>query len=616
MQESGHYSIAGFFFQLLASADDALKLYFANTDPNELSAVFTLEKLGQDGIISYPNNHRLRMIQYKYSSTGKELEPTDLRDILIAFRRSILASKVPPADIDCYLTTNRPLCEAAKKWFEGNSAKKMTGHQFRDLLHDGIKAKTKKTLPFTRFHPVFNCLKYDRRDLNKVKSEIESVANSHGMKEHELAIGINNLIGLLTVIASSTTRDLNRQQLIEALVCRTDPLSLTCDRSAEIQKKGVLLFKKMQGATETTLHRGIVSEIAKAAGLHPFILVKGEGGCGKTVTVCDSAIENLRTRGVPPGFVLIVKADQLNRTSVQDAVRSWRNQDENPDQLAWDETMKRLEKANSQRPVLTLYIDGVDERHGRQGLPIKARNFLCELIFAATESIRDGMPTFSVVVSCRRESELSDLGVGGFPFSEKPFPFSVSQFTNGDLSRLAGELKSCPRAGRRIRDHLSTRQTTHGVAPSTEKPVHLDRIDIIRHPVFWRCFTLMSVPEQHSFLDGTAESRDAIALSYVRWFFQKVSDRIGDLPLNAAQVAMKESAKRFLTGNPSREADLNDDWLAPCDAVKCPPTHQMPIFDEAVSAGLIEHERGGNNRKWRWNRPWLCEYFARESING
>jgi len=166
LQESGHYSIAGFFFQLLASANDALKLYCADTDPESLSAVFTVELFGQDGHISYPDSGRLRMIQYKYSSTGAPLEPSDLREILIAFKRSIEDAKVSPSSVDCYLTTNRPLSISAESWFEEGSAKAMAKGEFRDILHAGIAAKIKKTLPYTKFHPIFERLKYDLRDLN------------------------------------------------------------------------------------------------------------------------------------------------------------------------------------------------------------------------------------------------------------------------------------------------------------------------------------------------------------------------------------------------------------------------------------------------------------------
>jgi len=276
-----------------------------------------------------------------------------------------------------------------------------------------------------------------------------------------------------------------------------------------------------------------------------------------------------------------------------------------------------LERAFAKRPVLTLYIDGVDEKYGNQGLPAEARSVLCEMIREATGSCLNGSPYFGLVLSCRDERDLRGLGGGGFPLAQQPTVFTVSEFSNGELLSLARRYQGCPRIARRIQDHLAIRQTTRRVAasneaPSNEVPVDPDRIEIIRHPVFWRCFTeILSEMEQHSFLDGTPESKASIANSYIEWFFQKVNARIGTVTLNATHVAMRNSAKRFLTGNPEREADLYDDWLTPCESAGCPETHRMPIFYEAVSAGLIE-PNGPSSVKWRWKRPWLCEYFANE----
>lgn len=353
-----------------------------------------------------------------------------------------------------------------------------------------------------------------------------------------------------------------------------------------------------------------MSDIAEAAAQHPFVVVVGEGGCGKTVTVCDAAIDNLSTVGVPPGFAMVVKAHKLNRCSIQDTVRRWVNQLENPDMFAMDQTLARLEKAIPLFPVLTLYIDGVDERHGWQDLSTEARDFLCELIYSAQDSVRNGMPRFSVVVTCRHERELQGIGGGGFPLAAMPVSYSVSEFKLGDLAELAKKLGGCPRVGRRINDHISTRQGISYAAPSIEAPVDPERIEIIRHPVFWRCFEGLSDLQKHCFLDGIPDSLEEIATSYINWFFRKVSARVGDLQLNAAQTAMRYAATRFVSNDPFREADLREDWLGPCESAQCPSTHRMPIFQEAVSAGLIESE--GSKEKWRWKRPWLCEYFAKE----
>ena len=64
-----------------------------------------------------------------------------------------------------------------------------------------------------------------------------------------------------------------------------------------------------------------------------------------------------------------------------------------------------------------------------------------ELLYEATDSVRDGMPYSSVVVACRSEGELSGPCGGAFPLAEKPISYSGSEISNGDLPRLANELR-------------------------------------------------------------------------------------------------------------------------------------------------------------------------------
>jgi hypothetical protein len=192
LKESGHYSIAGFFFQLLASAGDAMKIYFSDES---------------------------------------------------------------------------------------------------------------KEYPYTVLYPIFRNLEYEHRDLAAAQSQITEIADRHGMHDHEVQTGINTIVGFLNEVAKSPgEREITRQLLIEKLVGRPDPVSLTSDRSLCLQQNAVTHFKDHETQRATTIDRTVYGDIASAASLHPFVLVKGEGGCGKSVAVSEAARLNLASRGASARF--------------------------------------------------------------------------------------------------------------------------------------------------------------------------------------------------------------------------------------------------------------------------------------------------------------------------
>ncbi|WP_404307994.1 hypothetical protein [Neorhodopirellula lusitana] len=559
----------------------------------------------------YPDGGRKRLIQYKYSSVGTEIGPEDLREILCAFRRSVDTAKLDPKDVEFYLTTNRQLNDNAADWF----SKITSRDEFKTRLHNGVKKKKNLAkLPFTKLYPIFRNLTHDHRDLDAIKDQIAKVSDRHGMLPNEVKMGVDAVVGHLKGVASSSgDRIVNRQVLLEKLLGRGNPLSLSEDDSITLQQNEVSGFKNRETQGVSTVSRAVMSDIAEAAGVHPFVLVKGAGGCGKSVAVCDSASRAFESLTIAPGFALIVKASELERTSIQTAVARWRQQVENPDQNDFRRSIGRLRLASSVLPTMTIYVDGVDERMGQQGLTAESRELLSNLIDEAIASVQNGVPGLSVVVSCRTQEDLdSILGGGGFALAAKPHPVSVLEFDDDEILNVVRDLGGDTIVKERIESHLRLRRGKIGdQIPSGDAPIAADRMDTIRHPVLWRCFAQLADADQHAFLGGESEAAGKLAARYIDWFYRKVNARIGPLALNAARIALSFSAERFANDS-SREATLVDDWIKPCSDAGCPPIHQMPIFEEAISAGLIER-RGG---QWRWLRPWLCEWIANgEAVN-
>ncbi|WP_040769170.1 hypothetical protein [Novipirellula maiorica] len=431
MKESGHYSIAGFFFQLLASASDALKLYFSDESKDEPIAVFSVEKLGQDGVIRpiCGNSGKIKLIQYKYSSEGRMLGPNDLRKILEAFRKSVEASGLPARDFEFCLTTNRVLDAEAKAWMKTGKSKE----KFKVYLHKNLSVDSAKEYRHTVLYPIFRSMEYDHRDLAACENEITKIADRHGMHDHEIQAGINTIVGFLNEVArSSGERKVNRQLLLKKLVGHSDPVSLTSERSLGVQLDAVKLYKDRETQRTITIDRTVYNDIANAARCYPFVLVQGEGGCGKSVAVSEAARLNLESREHPPGFAIVVKAAELGQTSIQLAVKSWRKQVENPDQTEWELSIARLRRAKPDPPILAIYVDGIDERHGLQGLPSEARSVLSRLIFDAT--------TIFATIMCRDLAlslcaEITRTYVGSLVGSRLPRSPSRSRSRSLSLTR-------------------------------------------------------------------------------------------------------------------------------------------------------------------------------------
>ena len=608
--ESGHYSIAGFFFQLLASANDALKLFLVEDDQNNPTAVFEIERLGQDAV-AYPDNGRPRLIQYKYSSVGAELGPTELRDILIAFKKSLGDGDLNANDVDLYLTTNRKLNSGSDDW---NKAKSAT--EFKSLLHDGVSEEVLTKLPYTLLWPIFQRLVISQLGPDDANSRIVSIGKQYGMLHHEIESGIQKVIGLLVQTASSPgSRSLNRTKLIEALVQYPSPYQLNGKVSADLQKGEVLSFRDNetqfpQTKLKQTISRSISSQIALSTMSHPLVIVKGDGGVGKSVAMSDAALINLGDPKQPPTFALILKAADLERSSVQSAVKRWRNQNYNPDGNDLRQCLERLGGVSSFLPTIAVYVDGIDERGGFQSLSFDARQSLMGLIQSANApSLADGTHSLSIVLSCRTEAELEGLGGGGFSPACSLMRISVGDFDHDELEALSTNLQGDAAVANRFKAHLSIGHSRRTVPKqSTLAPINPLRWKLLSRPIIWRFFAQLSDAQKHAFLDGAKDALEALANEYKKWFFNKVEQRLGQR--DWAKSAFRSVAERLDKGkNPLQETYLND-WVVPLRTIHCPDVYHRQLFDEGLSAGIFEII-DTENLIWQWKHDWLRDSFAK-----
>jgi len=606
LNESGHYSIAGFFFQLLASADDAMKLFFIESDQSNSTAVFQVERLGQDAV-AYPDKGRCRMIQYKYSSVGAEIGPPDIREVLVAFKKSLDYGNLSASDVDLYLTTNRPYDAAATSW---SKAKNETDFKF--CLHKNLPLKSAKALPFTLLWPIFKQMKLDFKTQGDVINDIAKLGGQYGMRCHEIPPGILRVIGLLTEIAKSPgSRLLSREKLIEALVQHPNPFRLNGRDSIDLQKREVTSFRQKETQISATISRSVSGTIASMISTKPIVIIKGEGGMGKSVAMSDAAAINIETAEQPPAFALIIKAADLDRNSVQSAIARWRNQGSNPDGNNLNHSLERLRGSSPFFPTIAVYVDGIDERGGFQSLSFDARHSLMDLVNEANESFRtQSIHKMSIILSCRTEAELQGLGGGGFPAADLPVPISVGEFDYDEVETLCSELKCDQAVANRIKAHFASRSSGRTTRPTTLASVDPNRAKLLCRPILWRFFAALQDADKHAFLDGTQDALDALAREYVTWFFNKVTCRIGQEQRDIAIEAFRAVGQRFVEGKNQTPAAFKEDWIEPLREIGCFGIHHRKFFDEGLSAGVFE-VIDTDRQFWQWKYDWLRDGFAK-----
>ena len=86
LKESGHYAIAGFPYQFIGSGVVAFQIY-EGLQGDEPTEVLLVERFGQDAVVLPVDgsDKKPKLIQYKYSSKGETIAPSELREILQAF---------------------------------------------------------------------------------------------------------------------------------------------------------------------------------------------------------------------------------------------------------------------------------------------------------------------------------------------------------------------------------------------------------------------------------------------------------------------------------------------------------------------------------------------------
>jgi hypothetical protein len=616
-KDSGHYAIAGFLYQFIGSGVAAFEVYEGLQSDDEPTEVLLVERLGQDAVVRPVDgsDKKPRLIQFKYSSKDETIAPSEIREILQTFLKSVRSQGMEIDQAAFELVTNRPYSRDCEKWI---AAKTGSGSNLDNLIR---RSSESDVADISDLASIFRNLDYKQASHDALRAEIQKTGAKFGMLDEEIKAGVDRLVGLLMRKAGvSGTRIVSRKEVHKAFVGHDNPYQLLSEDSVRLRRHDTARYKHLETEGQATIRRSVSDEIARAVFEYPVIVVVGDGGCGKSVAVSDAVAICLHDKDHPPGFGLIVPALEADPQATMGAVAHWRNLVEHTDGQDYPRSIDRLRRACADNPLLVICIDAIDEKAGAPRLPDRVQRFVREQMDCA---MRDhqiyGIPVTVVVLTCRRVDELENLTRG--PELDMPYHrINVTAFDDDELTQLIVELDGSVRS--RIAGHLQLPGWQISQFPSrSERPISPDSMKTIRQPIIWRFFSKLDVQAQHACLDDV-RGLDLLGPRYLDWFRRKAEIRIRSLQnrecseaLLAVCFGVKDNpACHGFKDNPARVAERETDWLIPCTAAGCARLNAGLLLGEAITAGiLIEDESGG--RRWRWKQKWFCEYLLRAGMN-
>jgi hypothetical protein len=608
--EAGRYSLAGFLYQIVGSGVEGLRIARCKKLGKE-TEILELEQLGQDLVVGN------RLIQFKYSSTNRVVKPSELRTVLQTFVNCVQNASKSVKNCRFELRTNRELHEGIEKWF---SAKK---NGDRKALQRAIKATSKSTISIDEVCDVFERFEYVYMPDTELTSELNVTAAKLGMLPEEIPEGVTRLIGYLAVKSGlpEEQRRVSASEIRSKFAGHENAWELLSDRSIQFRRNKIDCFQQAEVCKplDTTrvpiVSRARTDDIYRSVLHYPVVVVHGNGGCGKSIAVADAMMSCLADNQNPPGFSWIGRAASMKSQTLLETVENWRNRSSGSDGAVWSRAIDRLRAAYADTPVLVVCFDGIDEKSS-ETLEEGTLTLIRELINLAVESrFYSGKPIVSVVLSCRRKDEVSNIprNLNAIAPPNAVMEICVSDYDEQELlDALQGLLGPNHEVVQEIRAALggsslsSTTSRVRRIRRSTTQ-ISSEAIEIISHPVLCFIFSKLSVSNQRRCLTGDHQALHLLGDDYVEWFRKKASCRIPNLKHGECEVALIAASRTFSDWNGIGEFHTN--WLTSVEQSIGTRLQAIRLYDEAISAGLIlQVDR--SVKTWRWRHPWFCRFLA------
>jgi len=600
--DGGLVALAGYVNQMLGSAADfAICLSGQANDAGGFKTLirFETEVHGQDSsqTVGTAENQMMRILkQYKYSANPEKhpIGPSELKKIITTLRRSATkASKTQEMSTELVLCTNRPFSTKVQK----SPAYKSIGHELYEPSKaiNGLKSYA---LRFGTFSPA------------------------------DIDDGVRRVIYYLFHVAISHSQCLTKLRFEENLIGHNEPRSIVVadaivERRKELNNLGA---NHLRLVPERLAHREAVKGTTDWMN-DAIIVFVGDGGCGKTTALWQILREAVDIQ--PPHKLAQMMIPQGHYPPTFGAiVEYWRGNGSGANGASDDLGLERLKRANSgfPQPIVLLGLDGIDETNPpsmRNDTTARVLSFFWDLHVRAR--IDETPPPARLFVSCRRESTLKRLlpdpmGLGQTELTPRYVYFG--DFTNKELSDLARQDSTVDhQAADLIAQSLmgDFEPTGTGFGPPAftlpKSSVSREKVDLLRHPILWRSFTLLDAAAQNGVLAGSREAQDKLGAAFLKWFCERIAHRI-NIEVGYVPIALRYLAN---TCHDSTATYGLDRWLQCVQhAAGFTQGDAKSLYQECLSSGIVQDiaPSGGpvlHGRSWRWKHVFLAEYF-KESV--
>ena len=612
-KEHGHFALAGFAFQLLGAGAEAFEVYddiSTSDEANLPDRLLVLEQHGQDTVVTEQGKTK-QLNQYKYSSTAAEIQPSELREILVKFLESSEFADTPIEDLSFVLTTNRTLSTSAQSLWDIKDNEEIEERDKVEQIRKAIKNSSKKAVDhLPELTQIFRKLKSNVKDFRDFADRLKSEAKDFGVLDEEMPRAIDEIIGLLLrTSAKPRFRSVYRLDIEKALTGFSNPIRLWSASSKGIRRREIDNFHEIAADGCITIQRQTVESVASHLLNHPVVVVTGNGGCGKSVLLGDVALACHEDDDSMRKFVYLNSASRTSLAHLIDTISQWRNQMMNSDGQNLVRSVTRLSGACSASPRLLVLVDGIDETLGKQYLPDAALSFLQEAIRKSVNDYRESLSwEIGFILNCRDRDDLKDLRLPPSCFEQGTIKeISVSGFTNDEIRDLVFGLGP-GRAQNRLLSHFSNDSFGNPMSPSQLPAVDAAVMNLLKSPVTWGAFTKLTPSEQDSLLDGNREAYDRLAEEILKWFRGKLSTRSSDVQRDACPVLLSAAARSLL--NAAEPATKKEHWREPGLTEGCTTMEIDALFRELKSAGLITVIQS-HPLTWKWTYSWFWDYLRR-----
>lgn len=668
-EQGGQWALAGFLYQILGSLSlvaqaEQIQDGEEGDDSDPLGKLLLLVRqgdaepeAGEDLLVTAPvaqdvagETLTAALVQYKSTQSGDKLEKPDLVGIARNMARA-WTNQGLTGNVGCYLVTNRELTKPAEELLQTVSA---AGFRRSDLrLAPKGKREAVTDAVLQRRQEVLRQLKIVPEELCQHEEKLRTFARRHGVLEVELNDGLDRLVGRYIRRVGNQWNILGTEwrisgaELREAFVDYRDARELTPEKVREHALNPVRKQLERMCSQEHPLRREQLAELEKLAAANAVVLVRGDGGMGKSVLLRQWAAWRIEAAAEPAaaythvyplddGYVPTKHAGayaaaQWCGLPSHTAMHGSQGHERYGEDMS--DTLSRLEAACSARrdaatspaakpPWMCLVVDGWDEATTRRERCSEARA-LFDWYTTQVRKIGDGQeyPAATLVLTyrtdCERLQEWFRLGEAETWSASVPRGvgvLDVGPLTADDIRALVPELRAC--SGRPRRPEGPEEQGPNAA-------LHREGLDAfpetLLHPVILCRFLDLGSAQRLSYLAGDGhQAADLLAERYVQWFCLKVMRRrFPDTRPNEADLleALRKVARQTWGAGPSSGRQLvftkAEGWDRSVPGMHIDGYKCGLLYEEAVQSGMIRPVRDAAP-SWAWRHEFIWEWLAGE----